>query len=131
MKMRNTITILIALFLASSIFICSAVTEACFCGSACSHALNLKEKANRHFPFHMRCPCHLCESCSLENGQALKAKNKAFQTRYPKPLVSAFIPSELPDDPSIIPVFKNYQSGIVCRALPSSPIYLQQLSLLI
>lgn len=131
MKMQNTIHTLIALFLVSSIFFYSALTESCFCGSACSHALRLTEKAGRYFPFHMRCSCYPCESCDLEKGQTLKAKSTACHMLSAKILASMFIPSDLLDDPPTIPVFKYYDSVIVSGILQSPPIFLQQLTLLI
>ena len=130
MEYRKTFKILVALFLVLGVFANSALAEACFCGQACLHGLQSKAKIKVNFLFHMRCSGTLCKSCDLEKGQTLKAANSATRTLNVKTLDTAFILSTLLDYPSTNHIFKDFDSFYACATVPSSPIYLQKLSLL-
>jgi hypothetical protein len=128
---RKAFNILIACFLALSVFSGSALAGACLCGSACPHALQTTGiTKGSFFLLHMRCVWRLCESCGLENGQSLKAPGTSLQIFYAKIPVNTFVPSDIFDDTSDNPIFKSVESVYSCIAVPSTPIYLQQLSIL-
>jgi hypothetical protein len=129
MGYRKTFNIVVALFLALGVFANSALAEACLCGQACLHSLQPKAKTKINFLFHMRCSGTLCKSCDLEKDQTLKAANSATQTLNVKILDTAFILSTLLDYPSIYHILKDFDSFYACGTVPSSPIYLQKLSL--
>jgi len=130
MRHRKTFNILVALFLAFGVFANSALAEACFCGQACLHGLQPEAKIKVNFLFHMRCSGALCKSCDLEKGQTLKAANSATQTLNVKILDTAFILSTPLDYPSTYHVIKGFDSICNYRAIPSAPIFLQNLSVL-
>jgi hypothetical protein len=94
------------------------------------HGLQTKAKIKVNFLFHMRCSGTLCKSCDLEKGQTLKAANSAARTLNVKILDTAFILSTLLDYPSTYHILKDFDTFCTCRAIPSSPIYLQNLSIL-
>ena len=130
MRHRKTFNILVALFLVLGVFANSALAEACFCGQACLHGLQPKAKIKVTFLFHMRCSGIPCKSCDLEKGQTLKAANSAARTLNLKILDTAFILPTLLDYPSSYHILKDFDSFYACRTVPSSPIYLQNLSIL-
>jgi hypothetical protein len=129
MGYRKTFNILVALFLILGVFTNSAFAEACLCGQACLHGLQPKAKVKVNFLPHMRCSATLCKSCDLEEGQTLKAANSATQTTNVKILDTAFILSTFFDYPSTYHSLKDFNSFYPCETAPSSPIYLQNLSL--
>ena len=130
MGYRKTFNILVALFLILAVFANSSMAGACFCGQACLHGLQPKAKIKVIFLFHMLCPGYLCKSCELEKVQTLKAANSATQKLNVKILDTAFILSTLHDSPSTYHILKDFDSFCTYRAIPSSPIYLQNLSIL-
>ena len=129
MKYRKIFKISVALFLVLGVFANSALAEACFCGQACFHGLQPKAKIKVNFLFHMRCSGTLCKSCDLEKGQELKAANSATRTLNVKILDTAIL-STLFDYPSTYHILKDFDTFCARRAIPSSPIYLQNLSIL-
>ncbi len=129
-RRRKAFSILIACFLALSVFSGSALAGICLCGSACSHALQATAKAKGCLLFHMRCPGNNCESCGLENGRSLKVPSTSSQIFYAKVPFNIFVPSDFFDDTSDNPIFKSVESVYICIAVPSTPIYLLQLSIL-
>ena len=130
MEYRKTFKILVALFLVLGVFANSALAEACFCGEACLHGLQPDGKIKVYLPFHMRCSGIPCESCELEKGQTLKAANSINQSLNVKLLDNAFILPTLLDYPPTYHILKNFDSFYARGAIPSSPIYLQNLSIL-
>ena len=110
------------------VFANSALAEACFCGEACFHSF--QDKTSTRSPFHHSCSGTHCDSCDLEKGQKLKAATPATQASYVKILDASFILSVLIDYPPTYPIFKGFDSFYVCETAPSSPIYLQNLSIL-
>lgn len=130
MVYRKTFNILVALFLLLAVFTNSAMAGACFCGQACLHSLQPKAKTKVNILFHMLCIGYLCKSCELEKVQTLKAASSSTHKLNVKILDTAFIPSTLHDFPSTYHILKNFDSFYTYRAIPSSPIYLQNLSIL-
>ena len=129
MGYRSTINILIALFLVLGITADSALAEACFCGQVCSRVLQPKEKAKLSFLFHARCPDTLCKSCDLEKGKALKGANPSAAIIDFKILGTQLSISTTLDYHSYGYAL-NFSSLFYFHGkLPSSPIYLQNLSL--
>jgi len=126
MGYRKTFNILVALFLVLAVFANSPLAGACFCGQSCLHGLQTKV----NIPFHMRCPGYLCKSCELEKSQTLKATNSAIHKLIVKIQNTAFILSTFHNFPSTYHVIKDFDSFCTYRAIPSSPIYLQNLSFL-
>jgi len=121
---------LLVIFIILGIFANGVMAEACFCGEACSHSLQVKTTTSTGSPFHHRCSGTHCDSCDLEKGQKLKAATPATQASYVKILDASFILSVLIDYPPTYPIFKGFDSFYVCETAPSSPIYLQNLSIL-
>ena len=112
------------------VFANSVLAEACFCGEACLHSFQDKTKTSTPSPFHHRCSGTHCDSCDLEKGQKLKAATSTTQTPNVKILDTAFILSTLFDYPPNYPILKSFDSFCVYEIAPSSPIYLQNLSIL-
>ena len=66
----------------------------------------------------------------MEKGQTLKAANTFTPTGSVKIFDTTHIIFVLVDYPATIHILKNFEVFYACRTLPSSPIYLQNLSLL-
>ena len=130
MGYRKTFNISVTLFLVLTVFANSALAEVCFCGQACLHGLQPKAKIKINFLLHMRCSGIPCKSCDLEKGQTLKAANSAARTLNVKILDTAFILPTLLDYPATYHILRGFDLFYACRAIPSSPIYLQNLSIL-
>jgi len=128
MGYRKAPNTLIVLLLILGVFTNSALSEACFCGEACLHYLQPDAKTNS--PIHMRCSNIPCKSCDLEKGQTLKAANSINQTFNVKLLDNAFILSTLLDCPPTYHILEFFDSFYTRGAIPSSPVYLQNLSIL-
>ena len=130
MKYRKTFNILVALFLLLAVFANSSMAGACFCGQACVHVLQPKAKAKAKILFHMLCPGSLCKSCDLENGQTLKAANASIHKLDMKIHHNTFILSNIHNYSPAYQIVKEFESICTCRLISSSPIYLQNLSIL-
>ena len=126
-KLRIFKTLLFILIILG-VFANSALAEACFCGEACLHSF--QDKTSTRSPFHHRCSGTHCDSCDLEKGQKLKAANSKTQMPNLKILDASFILSVLFDYPPDYPILKSFDSFYVYEIAPSSPIYLQNLSIL-
>ena len=127
---RKTFNILVALFLLLAVFTNSAMAGACFCGQACLHGPQPKAKTKVDILFHMLCISYLCKSCELEKVKTLKAAGSSTHKLNVKILDTAFIPSTLHDSRYIYHIVKDFDSFWTYRSIPSSPIYLQNLSIL-
>jgi hypothetical protein len=127
LKMFKTFLLI---FLILGVFANAVMAEACFCGKACSHSLQDKSKTNTRSPFHHRCSGAHCKSCYLEEGQALKAANSKNLTPNVKILGTAFILSTIFDYPSTHHILQDFDTFYVSGSALSSPIYLQNLSIL-
>jgi len=127
---RRKASYIIVLFLLIGIWTNSVMGEACLCGQACRHSLQSKLGAGLNSSFHMRCCGTNCNSCNMEKGQTLKAANTSTPTGGAKILDTTHIIFELADYPASINVLKNFAVFYPGRTLTSSPIYLQNLSLL-
>ena len=121
---------IIVLFLLIAICSNSVMGEACLCGQACRHSLTSKLEAGVNSSFHMRCCGTTCNSCNIEKGQTLKAANTFTPTGSVKSLSAIHAISVLLDYSSPSNVLKNFSVFSGCKPLPSSPIYLRNLSLL-
>jgi len=121
---------IIVLFLLMGIWTNSMMGEVCLCGQACRHSLQSKLEAGVKSSFHMRCCGTNCNSCNMEKGQTLKATNTSTPTGGAKILDTTHIMFVLVDYPSTTNVLNDFGVFYACRTLPSSPIYLQNLSLL-
>jgi len=128
MGYRKAPNTLIALLLILGVFTSSALSETCFCGGTCLHYLQPDAKAVS--PIHMRCSDIPCKSCDLERGQALKAVNSVNPTWCAKFPNNALFLFTLLDSPSTSHALVNVESSYSLRTIPSSPIYLQNLSIL-
>lgn len=129
MVYRKTFNILVALFLLLAVFANSAMAGACFCGQACLHGLQPKAKTKGNILFHMLCTGYLCKSCEFEKSQTLKATNSAIHKLIVKIYDTAFTLSTFHDFHSTYHTPKDFESFCPCRLTPSSPIYLQNLSI--
>lgn len=128
MGYRKAPNTLIALLLILGVFTSSALSETCFWGDACLHYPQLDAKANS--PIHMRCSGIPCKGCELERGQALKAVNSENQVFDEKLLENALFPVTHRDSAFTSHALRNFEPSDKFRAIPSSPIYLQNLSIL-
>ena len=117
------------LFLILAIFLSSSRSSICFCGNTCLHGLRPNATEKVRYLFHMLCPGTLCKSCDLEKGLSLKAVMSTAQVPSIKMLDTTFIPSTHLDYPSIYYNFNVFASLCTSRAIPSSPIFLQSLSI--
>jgi hypothetical protein len=121
---------MIAMFLVLGVFANSALAEVCFCGEACLHGLQPDAEIKVNFLFHMRCSGIPCKGCQLEKGQTLKAVNSRHQPLNVKILDNALIPSAFLVSPSTCLILRNPCSPSNRGAIASSPVYLQNLSIL-
>jgi hypothetical protein len=108
----------------------SVTGEVCLCGEACRHILQGKLEAGVNSSFHMRCCGTNCNSCNIEKGQTLKAANTRTPTGSVKIFDATHVISVLVDYPATIHILKDFGVFYGCTPLPSSPIYLRNLSLL-
>jgi hypothetical protein len=108
----------------------SVMGEVCLCGQACRHILQGKLEAGVNSSFHMRCCGTNCNSCNIEKGQTLKAANTSAKTGGAKILDTTHIVFVFVDYPASSYILKDFDVLYACRTLPSSPIYLRNLSLL-
>jgi len=128
MKYRKSIKILATLFLLLNVFANSALAEVCFCGNTCLHSFQTKTKANSLF--HLRCSGNLCKSCDLEKGKIFKAANSTNKALDTKIFDTALIIFAQIDYPSIYHTLEDFDSFYTCKIIVSSPIYIQNLSIL-
>lgn len=126
MEYRNLFSLCTALFLFLIIPVNSALANACFCGTACSHTLPV----NASSPFHGRCSNNQCKSCHLEEGKILtaaKSLTSVFQFKVLDAKPMSFIMSDDLFTNHIITTFNPTHF----RLSDSSPtIYLENLSIL-
>ena len=66
----------------------------------------------------------------MEKGQTLKAANSATRTHHVKTFDTVFILPAFRDYPSTYHIPKDFEAFYSCGIIPSSPIYLQNLSIL-
>ena len=131
MRSRKTFNILVALLLVLGIFVTSAFSEACFCGRVCLHGLQSKKNLKVNSLFHMRCTGGICKGCDLEEGQNPKIANRAvLKTPNINIFDNNFRQLTFTDYLSPYQILEPLDSVYVCQIAPSSPIYLQKLSLL-
>jgi hypothetical protein len=127
MRKKGIIRVFLALFLILAIHAGGMTAEACFCGQSCSHGLQEGSGART---FHRRCSGNQCKSCNVERGQSLKTANTSSHTGDPKFFDTRCPLSALFDLPSANHFFEDFVSFHAYITLPSSPIYLQNRSLL-
>ena len=127
---HRKVSYIIVLFLLMGICTNSVMSEACLCGQACRQSLQSKVEVKVNFSFHMRCCGTSCNSCNIEKGQSLKAANTFNPTGSVKIFDTPHTISVFVDYPAISHILKDFGIFYACRTLSSSPIYLQNLSLL-
>jgi hypothetical protein len=128
---RKIFGVLIPLVLILGIFSKGVMAEVCFCGQSCLHGPGEGSEARKNFPFHNRCSGGHCKSCNIEEGQTLKTANTSSPTGNVKIFDTTCTASLLIDYPSTIHNFQINGSSYACITVPSLPIYLKTLSLLI
>jgi hypothetical protein len=121
---------IIVLFLLMGFCTKSVIGEACLCGQACRHSLQSKSGAGVNSSFHMRCCGTNCNSCNIEKGQTLKAAHTFKPTGSVKIFDTTHTISVFVEYSATSHTLKDFGVFYPCRTLPSSPIYLQNLSLL-
>ena len=121
---------IIVLFLLMGICVNSMMGEVCLCGQACRHSLQSKLGAGVNSSFHTRCCGTNCNSCNIEKGQTLKAANTFTPTGSVKIFDATHIIFVLVDYPAPVHILMDFGVFYAFRTLPSSPIYLKNLSLL-
>lgn len=131
MGKRKVLRRLLALFLSLGIHTSGMMAEVCLCGQSCWHGLQEnRSKARVKSLFHKRCSGTNCKSCNVENGRTLKAANTSSPDSNFKVFDTACIISVLVDCPSTNHILKNFCSSYAFVKVPSTPIYLENLSLL-
>ena len=128
---RRIFGALIGLVLILGIFSNGVMAEACFCGQTCSHGLEDISEARANPLFHMRCSGAHCKSCNIEEGQTLKTAKPSSPTGNVKIFDTTCTTSFLIGHPFTTHTFENFGSSYAHVIVPSLPIYLQNLSLLI
>ncbi len=127
---RKTPNILVIVLLVLGVLTNSALAEACFCGEACLHVFQPNANISAKTLFHMRCTDVPCQSCQLEKGQTLKAANSRHHSFHTRILDTLFILSPFLDYQSSYDVLESGYSFHDRGAITSSPVYLQNLSIL-
>lgn len=131
MGKRKVLRQLIALFLILGIYTNGMMAEVCLCGQSCPHGLQKDRSEARGRPlFHKRCSQTNCKSCNLENGQTLRAANISSSDGNFKIFDTAWIASVLVHYPTTNHYLISFYSTYISARVPSSPIYLKNLSLL-
>lgn len=128
MGFRRKFSVLVVFFLVAGFFTNSALAEVCFCGQTCLHGFQPKSKIN--VTFHMRCPGTFCKSCDLEESLTLRATNPVTHSFELKSLVVAFILPPVNDYLFTGDIPKVFQFIQTVLAVPSLPLYLQNLTFL-
>ncbi len=128
---RRIFSVLIPLVLILGILSKGVMVEVCFCGQSCSPCFGDRSEARKNSPFHKRCSVANCKSCNIEEGQTLKTAYASYPTGDVKPFDTTCTTSFLIGYPSINPAFEYFCSSYAYAAVPSLPIYLKNLSLLI
>jgi hypothetical protein len=128
---RRIFSALIALVLILGIFSNGVMAEVCFCGQTCSHGLEDISEARVNPLFHMRCSGAHCKSCNIEEGQTLKTAKPSSPTGNVKIFDTTCTTPFLIGHPFTTHTFEDFNSSYAHVIVPSLPIYLQNLSLLI
>jgi len=119
-------------FLIIGLFANSLLPQACFCGKACLHSLQGKERPSISFLFHTRCLGTQCKSCNLEDIQTLKASNAAHSAAkieiFATPSILFNLTSYQYNIDLIKIIFPRHNKSLKTQSLP---VYMQNLSLLI
>jgi hypothetical protein len=114
------------------LFANSLLPQACFCGEACLHGLQVKAKVGPSFRFHARCLGTQCKSCYLEDAQTLYASIASRLMEKQKTLNTPFILSNFSDYQFNIKFMKiSFHRFNKYVRVQSPPMYLQNLSLLL
>lgn len=131
MRNQSVFNVLVAPFLIVGICTNGMMTEVCFCGEqACLPSLRDKSKIQARPQFHNRCVGIDCKGCNLEQGRTLKAANTSTPISSLKIFDAKSIAFIWVDHPSIDRIDKGVVPFYFFRSVPSSPLYLQNLSLL-
>ena len=130
MGYRKTPHILVIVLLTLNVLTNSAVAEVCFCGEVCLHGFQPNANISANSLFHMRCTGVPCQSCQLEKGQTPKAVNSRHHWFHTRILDTLFILSPFRGYQSSYDVLESGYSFYDWGAITSSPVYLQNLSIL-
>ena len=84
-------------FLIMALFAGSLLPQACFCGEACLHGLQVTAKTRQSYPIHNRCSESQCSSCNVEDVQTIKLSNATHASAKLKTLNTPLISSSCPD----------------------------------
>ena len=123
--------ILILLVLLPGILIDGVMTEACLCIQPCSFGLQDEIDANENAPFHCHHSNSHCKSCSIEDGQTLKAMVSSASVCKAKVLDNPLVFLVLADSDSNSQIHKSFIPQLYDKkAIPSSPTYLLNLCIL-
>jgi hypothetical protein len=125
MKYRNLFSLCTAMLLFSVIPVNSALTNACFCGTNCSHTLPV----NASSPFHGRCSNNQCKSCHLEEGKILKATKSLTSVFHFKLLDAKPMSFIMSDDLFTNHILTTFNPAHFRLSDSSPTIYLENLSI--
>ena len=119
-------------FLIMGLFANSLLPQACFCGEACLHGLQGTANDRQSIPFHNRCAGTQCTSCNVEDLQTIKLSKAAHSKAKLKTLNAPLILSNFSDHQYNFNFIKIFSFRLIKYVkVQSSPIYLQNLSLLL
>jgi hypothetical protein len=128
MGYRKALTVWI---LVLGVFANTAVADVCFCGEACLHGLRPNSEIKVNLPFHMPCSGFPCKSCKLEQFQKVKEVNSVRKTLRVKTIDNAFILNTPLGHSPKYRILNNLDSFYITGTIPSSPVYLLNLSILL
>ena len=131
MRNRRVFRMLLNLFLLLGILTNGVMSEACLCKEPCLVGLQGEIDAKENLPFHKRCTGNHCKRCALEDGLTFKAAVSSTLIGKIKSCVSVPILAIFNGYHSYNHIIERFGHSLhTYRTFLSSPIYLQNLSLL-
>ena len=118
-----------ALFL--GVFSNTAFANVCLCGEACQQGLRANPKIKASLPFHMQCSDVPCKNCKLEQFRKVMEVNSAKKALRITLIANVFIIDKPLGHSSTHQILSNLDSFQTAGPIPSSPIYLLNLSVLL
>jgi len=131
MRLMGYRKIFIAWLLLLAVFVNTAMAEVCLCGNLCSRGLCPNSDVKVSLFFHLQCTSSECKGCQSVKSEKLKAVKSSKHTLFIKLTKKLFaFDSERGNLPSL-QSFGNMDLRYDPIAIPPSPIYLINLSLLL
>jgi len=113
------------------VFSHTAFADVCFCGEACQQCLRANPEIKVNLPFHMQCSDIPCKNCKLEQFRKVMEVNSAKKALRITRIANVIIINRPPGHSSTHPILSNRDSFQTAGAIPLSPIYLLNRSVLL